>query len=107
MKAADLETLYGEIVFTNGDISINNNANYILAECLMVTAPGEFRKTPTTGFDISSYLNTSITPINQQFFKNKLKIALTNDGFSINELIVEYSQKLQDYFIKINGERTK
>ena len=106
--AKDIYTEKGEIIFDiNGDISINDNSNYDLAQCLFYTAPGEFKQFPQSGINLFQYLNAPVSSITQQYIKNNISTNLLEDGFDINDLIIEYSLANKDYAIKTNCVRTR
>lgn len=107
MIAKDLYTITGELQFVNGDIKIMDNANYNLAECLYFSSKGEFKKSPTVGLNIRKYINSSVTNISFQNLKNEIRSELKNDGFSINDLLITYNQKIKDYEIKTNCDRLR
>ena len=106
-KAKDIFTDSGEIKFINGDLSISDNANYVLAECLFYSSKGEFKSYPKSGLNIRKYINSPIDSINSLRLQNAISQEFKNDGFSINDLSIKYNNKALDYVIKTNCDRIR
>jgi len=106
MKAKELLTLNGQLIFSEtGDVQISQNANNELAQCLFVINKGEFKRSPLSGLNLRRYLNAKVDNITQLMLKNEISEALTNDGFTKEDLRVSYNYQISDYQILTNCDR--
>jgi hypothetical protein len=101
--ANDLETLDGELVFKNGDLAIfDSNKEHVSA--LVDANKGEWKQYPLIGIDLIKYVN-SAGATTRLILTQELNKQLLNDGFSIQDLVVEYDLRTNKLNVKTNAER--
>jgi hypothetical protein len=99
----DIETEDGDLIFKNGDLSIFDS-NKEHATAIIDANKGEWKQYPTIGANLIKNINgagiTNRLQIEQQITKQ-----LSDDGFNVQDLKVEYNLKLNKLNIKTNAQR--
>lgn len=99
----DIETLDGELSFKDGDLQIFNSSKEH-ASALVEACKNEWKQYPTTGLDLQKNTNSAGQTKRLEIQQDLSKI-FVEDGFSIQDLKVDFDISTNKLIIKSNATR--
>ena len=73
----------GEDITENGDFKIGESTNQHTEE-ILISSPGEWKRTPALGFNIRRFINAPASERNR--FERELQVQLELDGQEVNDI---------------------
>jgi hypothetical protein len=95
-----------DLEIENGDFVIDETGDLDI-ELLLMTAPGNWKQNPLTGFGINNVINGPLSVAQAREYERQIMLQLIADGFQVQTLdvIVGDNNQLQD--INIEASRNE